>query len=495
MASETTANLALPYLAAAQAQKHVTHNEALRQLDALVQLRLESVTTTAPPAAPAQGARWFVPAGGTGVFAGHAGRIAAYEAGAWDFIACAAGFLAYIVDERRLAMYDGTGAWVSPLAASAHRGMVSAKVLEQDVHLFGTSVSTSIAIPDRAVVLGVSTRTLETVSGASAYNCGTAGEPSKFGGMLGVSAGNTNAGVIGPTAYYSATPILLSAVGGAFTGGTVRVAIHMLVCDVPTVEPVAPYAFLRPQTAAVVARMANAPSTSRKWLADRLVDSLVSAGVWAKLDALYILAAPDAQAARLNWIGANYPLTEVNSPAFTANRGYASDGATSYLRTGYVPGSGTLFQRNAASFGCYFGGGGRRGLSMGAMSPPTYAGSHIARYAPEDFGYCALQLTEGSYAAVVNYSAFLGTGLVSAARSSAASVSLYMNGALVETAAHPSDAIPDLEFYLLAINWVGTALINSTERMAAAFVGGALTAAEMAALHTALRAYLSAVGA
>ncbi|WP_341989977.1 DUF2793 domain-containing protein [Azorhizobium sp. AG788] len=494
MASETTANLALPYLAAAQAQKHVTHNEALRQLDALVHLRLESVTTTAPPSAPAEGGRWHVPAGATGAFAGRAGMIAAYESGAWDFLPCAAGFLAYIVDERRLALFDGTGAWVSPLAASPHRGMVSARVLEQDVYLFGASVGTTIAIPNRAVVLGVSTRTLETISGASAYTCGTASEPSKFGGSLGVGAGNTNSGVIGPTAYYAETPILLSAMGGAFTGGMVRVAIHVLVCDVPTVEPVAPYAFMRPEAAAVVARMVSAPSTSRKWLADRLVDTLMSAGVWAKLDALYVLAAPDAQAARLNWISASYGLTEVNSPAFTANRGYTSDGATSYLRTGYIPGAGTMFQQNNASFGVYIGQNGRRGLAMGALSLPDYRGGHIARYAPEDGGYCACQLNETGITSVAHYTVFLDAGLVAASRADAASVVRYKDGVTVEVGARASQAPPNLEFYLLAVN-VGSPLVNGTDRIAAAFMGGALTAVEMGALHAALQTYLAAVGA
>lgn len=46
--SETTPRLALPYLMPAQAQKHVTHNEALRMLDALVQLRLEGFDATTP---------------------------------------------------------------------------------------------------------------------------------------------------------------------------------------------------------------------------------------------------------------------------------------------------------------------------------------------------------------------------------------------------------------------------------------------------------------
>jgi hypothetical protein len=49
--SETT-HLLLPYLAAAQAQKHVTHNEALRLLDGLVQLAVLDRTAPRPPEAP-----------------------------------------------------------------------------------------------------------------------------------------------------------------------------------------------------------------------------------------------------------------------------------------------------------------------------------------------------------------------------------------------------------------------------------------------------------
>ena len=47
-----TANLSLPYILASQAQKHVTHNEAIRALDCLVQLSVESRVLTGPPASP-----------------------------------------------------------------------------------------------------------------------------------------------------------------------------------------------------------------------------------------------------------------------------------------------------------------------------------------------------------------------------------------------------------------------------------------------------------
>lgn len=230
--SDQSANLALPYIAAAQAQKHVTHNEAIRRLDAFVQLVLESVTAAAPPSSPAEGARWHVPAGATGAFAGRAGTLAAYEAGTFDFLPVAAGFLAFIRDEGRLAVFDG-GAWVSPLASSPHRAAIAATVLEEDLALSGAYVETSLAFPDRAIVLGVSTRTLAAVTGASSYDCGIAGEPAKFGGSLGVAAGSTNAGVIGPTAVYAATPVRLTANGGSFTGGSARVALHFLACAIP----------------------------------------------------------------------------------------------------------------------------------------------------------------------------------------------------------------------------------------------------------------------
>jgi hypothetical protein len=105
-----TPNLALPYLDAAQAQKHVTHNEALRLLDALVMLAVADRDLTAPPASPADGVRYIVATGATGAWAGQAGKIAARQDGAWTFIAPRAGHLAYVADETVLVVFDGA-AW------------------------------------------------------------------------------------------------------------------------------------------------------------------------------------------------------------------------------------------------------------------------------------------------------------------------------------------------------------------------------------------------
>lgn len=103
---DTTARLALPLLAAAQAQKHVVHNESLLILDALVQLSAAE-ERIAPPAAPAEGGRWLVGVDAVDAFSGHDGAIALRLDGAWRFLAPKAGWLCWIEASRRLLVHDG----------------------------------------------------------------------------------------------------------------------------------------------------------------------------------------------------------------------------------------------------------------------------------------------------------------------------------------------------------------------------------------------------
>lgn len=107
--------LNLPYIAPGQAQKHITHNEALIRLDAIVQLTAADRTRTTPPASPAEGDRHIVATGPTGAWAGQAGRIALFAEGAWAFIAPLPGWRCFILAEgRELVFAAGTWAPLSP---------------------------------------------------------------------------------------------------------------------------------------------------------------------------------------------------------------------------------------------------------------------------------------------------------------------------------------------------------------------------------------------
>ncbi|MFT3731456.1 MAG: DUF2793 domain-containing protein [Hyphomicrobium sp.] len=105
-----TPNLALPFILAAQAQKHVTHNEAIRALDCLVQLAVESSTLAAPPLTPADGARYIVAAAAIGDWAGQSDKIAAFQDGAWAFYEPNEGWIAWVADSHELQVYSA-GAW------------------------------------------------------------------------------------------------------------------------------------------------------------------------------------------------------------------------------------------------------------------------------------------------------------------------------------------------------------------------------------------------
>ena len=99
--------LALPFLMPSQAQKHVTHNEALVQLDALVQLTVLSRTETAPPAGTADGARYLVAAGATGDWQGQDHAVAVQVDGSWQFHAPIRGWIAYLEAEGFPVVFDG----------------------------------------------------------------------------------------------------------------------------------------------------------------------------------------------------------------------------------------------------------------------------------------------------------------------------------------------------------------------------------------------------
>lgn len=236
-----SANLALPYLEAAQSQKHVTVNEALGRLDTVVQLAVLDRDLAAPPVSPVEGDRYLVAASPSGAWAGQAGKIASWQGGAWIFRTPRNGWMAWVLDEALPVFYEA-GAWTHTFkaresdVAKAPLGARTMFRILQETHTLALAATsdTAIVIPDRAIVHGVTVRVVTAITGATSYNCGIVGEANKYGGSLGIAAGSSNIGVTGPTAFYANTPIRFSAVGGNFTGGVIRVAIHYMTLAAAT---------------------------------------------------------------------------------------------------------------------------------------------------------------------------------------------------------------------------------------------------------------------
>jgi hypothetical protein len=112
-----TTHLGLPFIEDSQAQKHVTHNEALRILDAVIQIVVEDVARTTPPSSPAEGQRHVIASGASGTWIGHAGAIATWQDGAWVYLAPKTGWCLWSIADASIFIFDGSG-WqaLAPLA-------------------------------------------------------------------------------------------------------------------------------------------------------------------------------------------------------------------------------------------------------------------------------------------------------------------------------------------------------------------------------------------
>ncbi len=135
-----TPNLKLPYIMAAQAQKHVTHNEAVRMLDCLVHLMVLSRALAVPPTSPADGDRYIVAASPTGAWLGQTATIAAFQDGAWIFYVPKEGVAAWVANEDILVAYSGA-AWVPVSPAPAVVAAALANQPVQNVSQLGISAT------------------------------------------------------------------------------------------------------------------------------------------------------------------------------------------------------------------------------------------------------------------------------------------------------------------------------------------------------------------
>jgi len=232
-----TANFRLPLVQAAQAQKHVTVNEALLRLDTMAQLRLVSRTTAAPPASASEGTAFAIPAGATGMWAGRDGSLALWLNGGWEIVEARRGWRSWIEDEATSAVFDGIS-WVAGAAVLSSGGAsLTFRLIEADQPVgAGSETVTEPLIPAGSIVFGVTGRVTAGFGGtAASFRIGIGGESTdRYGSGIGTGSGAWFRGVTGaPLAYFADTPLTITAEGGSFEGGVLRIAVHMCELGLP----------------------------------------------------------------------------------------------------------------------------------------------------------------------------------------------------------------------------------------------------------------------
>lgn len=240
---------------------------------------------------------------------------------------------------------------------------------------------------------------------------------------------------------------------------------------------------LLPETVTLVAAMSVAPSTARVGVIDTLIRALQAGGVWSKLDLLYVMAAHDSQAARLNWKNpATFTLSLVNSPTFTTDRGYAGNGSTSYLATGWdTATNGVNYKRDDAYASAYtIDGGATNGGDFGTLTGTSVLVKTGANAR-------TIRINQGTG---LNGGAVTSPVQIAGIRRDSANCFLFANGLQDTTSAVASGALSTVD---LTIGSAGSSF--SDRRNACVSAGAALSDAQALADYNAKRAYLQAVGA
>lgn len=147
--SEQSARLALPLLAPGQAQKEMTHNEALARLDMLVQGAVVAVAPAAVPADPHVGQCWIVGVGAGGAWQGKDGALAAWTDGGWRFVAPFDGMAVWSLADG-LAVIRRQGQW--------DIGTIDARTIRIDGQAVLGARQPPIAAPSQGTVIDSESR-------------------------------------------------------------------------------------------------------------------------------------------------------------------------------------------------------------------------------------------------------------------------------------------------------------------------------------------------
>lgn len=254
-------------------------------------------------------------------------------------------------------------------------------------------------------------------------------------------------------------------------------------------QAAAAYTFTNSEAATYVAAMTVKPDNTRKALIDTYIGALKAAGIWTLLDCLYLLAAHTTQAAVINVkTPGTFNGATVNSPTFTADRGYVGNGTSSRVRTNFTPSTqGVNYTQNSASAWAWT----RTASDVSGVSVIGNVSANVVKIIPRNGSDVASFTINNATAGTVAGSTD-ASGMWGVSRAASGTAKGWRNGVQFGTDfTNNSSGLPAQE------QWMGGAATTgfSTNQMAFAAWGAALDSTQAAAFYSATLAYMQGVGA
>jgi hypothetical protein len=227
-------------------------------------------------------------------------------------------------------------------------------------------------------------------------------------------------------------------------------------------------------------------SLERLMIVSELIKNLKAADIWNELDRLWIHAGENATQSLID-IKARSSATAINSPTFTANKGYAGNGTSSYIESNF----------NASTAGGKYT---RLSASMGGWCE-TYGASGGCLIGNNDSSYSRIILSGATRESSCNTGTSPGSisvashvGFIMAQRTAEAAHASYYNGVSEQSGTTASTTLNNQNTKILAnITGGGVIAKYATHRIALSFLGSGLSGRENS-FYTAVRLFMTKIG-
>lgn len=222
---------------------------------------------------------------------------------------------------------------------------------------------------------------------------------------------------------------------------------------------------------------------TRKTAYDTLITGLVTDGIFAKQDAIYIFATDTSTNALLSLVSATYDATATGSPTFTADAGFTG-ASGKYINTNFnaTTAVSPKFSTNSASMWAWS----NKSAQDASGTFGTVTGINVTYLVP--------RFTDDKFYAATNDASFNntastdGSGLSAANRSTSTATQRYKNGSSVGTSTVSSTALQNTNLAIMRVNGA-----EYTGQVMAAGFGQSLDATEHANLYARVHTYLQTI--
>lgn len=250
-----------------------------------------------------------------------------------------------------------------------------------------------------------------------------------------------------------------------------------------------------PQAAAFLSRTSGLDTKHRNAYI-KLINGLVTDGLWDKIDALWILATADATTAGLNLKNTSFTLSLTNSPTFTVDQGYTGNGTNQTISTGFAPASsGTAFSQNSASISAYVRNSRTSSNSSNIMGCAPASGSTAFFMAPLQTSAFGWTLNGTTFPSSANTDA---QGFWTISRTASNNQPAYKNGLPFASNSGASGVLTNMTNAVRLLSNStsgGVGASFSSDQLSAAHIGGAFNDVDVFNYSTRVNAFMTSIGA